>query len=89
MQSHSRLWITTQTAECYWSEESSPLIRWQSLEKQIRGTEIKAQVQTVQYFNNMSHRQHLSSTSGEHEFENPTSLEKNKHGFLLKIFVLH
>jgi hypothetical protein len=70
-------------------KKAPPLIRWPSLEKQIRGTEIKAQVQTVQYFNKMSQGQNLSSTSGKIEFEIPTSQEKNKHGFLLNSFVLN
>jgi hypothetical protein len=39
MPTRTRLSITTQIAECYWSEESSP-----SLEIQITGTERRAQV---------------------------------------------
>ncbi len=49
MQSHSRLCITKK-AVFYWSEESFPLIRWQSLEIHIIETEWWAQVRSICHY---------------------------------------
>ncbi len=43
------LCITTQMAECYWSEECSPLIRWPSLEAHINRDREKSSGQAKQF----------------------------------------
>ncbi len=71
--SFSRMCITAQMAECYaiGQKKALPSIHWPSLERHIIGTErIKSSGHTkpVQYLNNVSHEQNLSSASGEPEF---------------------
>ncbi len=70
VQFYSRLCITKQMAECYWSEESSPSVFRRSLEIHIIGDRgrVLRSGQPVQYLNNMSLGLKLSSTSGQPDF---------------------
>ncbi len=66
VQFYSRLCITKQMAECYRPEESSPSIfvryKLEGQREELRSA------QSVQYLNNISLGQKLSSTSGQPEF---------------------